>query len=223
MLVGHTVGGSWGRLCGPARGLGPQQLVGERGLVPRRPLPPPPPLPYAITRRVGLAHGRYNKNVRGGRGGLVRRRRGSRFHGRRPAVCEQQSCPALAALCERASAIRLRGPRRGIDLILSYKGSLKGFTHSVTQGPRPGLMRVPLPRAPPRHFAHAAAPRRAVVLLGYLVSCRPKPAQRPRRAGSRDESSGARNARSSKPAASRGDEQSGDYRIRRIARLKQNI
>ena len=174
MLVGHTVGGSWGRRCGPARGLGPQQLVGERGLVPRRPLPPPPPLPYAITRRVGLAHGRYNKNVRGGRGGLVRRRRGSRFHGRRPAVCEQQSCPALAALCERASAIRLRGPRRGIEqqscpalaavcesfcdpvrggdliIILSYlirvhSGSLKvkEFTHSVTQGPRPGLMRVP--------------------------------------------------------------------------------
>ena len=124
--------------------------------------------------------------------------------------CTNSKAARLSLLSARASAIRVRGG--DLIIILSYlirvhyKGSLKGFTHSVTQGPRPGLMRVPLPRAPPRHFAHAAAPRRAVVLLGYLVSCRPKPAQRPRRAGSRDGSGGARNARSSEPAASRGDE-----------------
>ena len=89
---------------------------------------------------------------------------------------------------------------RGGDLIrvhsLSHSGATTRAHESTT-----GL----LPRTPPKHFAHAAPPRRAVVLLGYLVSCRPKPAQRPRRAGSRDESSGARNARSSKPAASRGE------------------
>ena len=49
----------------------------------------------------------------------------------------------------RLSLLSARGDPRseeGIDsyyIILSYKGSLKGFTHSVTQGPRPGLMRVP--------------------------------------------------------------------------------